>query len=95
LSKVVLSGYIVVPDSDLEAVIAAIPTHISKTRKEVGCLIFKVTQDSNEKNIFNVYEEYIDKEAFSIHQVRTKDSSWWQVTANAERHYQINEQSGV
>jgi len=68
-----------------------LPAHISNTRSEPGCLIFEVTQNPNEKNVFSVYEEFADKQSFALHQARVKASIWGQVTANVERHYKINE----
>lgn len=45
MSKVVLEGYIVVPDNDVSAVTAELPTHIELARKESDCLRFEVTQN--------------------------------------------------
>ncbi len=89
MSKVVLKGYIIVPDSDLTAVKEELPIHIDLTRKEAGCLIFEVTQDEASKNRFDVYEEFIDKESFAHHQERVRNSKWGSVTKNVERFYEI------
>ena len=93
MSKVTLHGHIVVSDNDISAVQAELPKHIELTRQEDGCLVFQVTQDPERKNIFNVYEEFIDSDAFDIHQARVKSSRWGQVTLNVERHYAIREDS--
>ena len=89
-SKTTLQGFIVVPDSDLEAVIAALPNHIHLTRKEPGCLVFNVTQDPSHPTRFDVYEEFVDQEAFETHQARVRDSDWGRVTVGVERHYTIS-----
>ncbi|HEX5678247.1 MAG TPA: putative quinol monooxygenase [Alcanivorax sp.] len=92
MPKVILTGRIIVPDSDFKSVIAALPTHIDLSRNEKGCLRFDVTQSAEDKNIFNVYEEFIDDAAFQRHQSRVRSSVWGDVAANAERHYEVKEQ---
>lgn len=89
MNKIVLKGYIVVPNSDLTAVKEELSVHIDLTRKEEGCLIFEVTQDENENNKFHVYEEFINEPAFSNHQQRVGKSKWGSVTKNVVRFYEI------
>jgi quinol monooxygenase YgiN len=86
-----VQGHIVIPDANLSAVLRELPRHIELTQKEDGCLIFKVLQDTENKNVFTVYEEFINRSAFETHQERVKCSYWGEVTKAAERHYQINE----
>ncbi len=90
LSKVILQGHIVVPDTDLVIVKSELITHKKLTEQEVGCLIFEVTQDSTNINVFSVYEEFVDQQAFDYHQKRVKNSTWGKVTDNVQRHYQIS-----
>ena len=90
LAKVILEGFIVVPDSDLEIVKRELVTHKSLTLKEAGCLTFTVTPDKNNRNKFSVYEEFINQTAFDNHQARVKSSKWGDVTKNVERNYQIS-----
>ncbi|WOX06132.1 putative quinol monooxygenase [Microbulbifer pacificus] len=92
MNKVILEGYIVVPESDLEIVKKELISHIQLTREEFGCEKFNVSQDKNNICRFNVYEEFSNKEAFAYHQQRVKSSHWGKVTKNVERHYQIFEQ---
>jgi len=89
MSKVVLAGHIIVPDADLSSVQSQLDTHIELTRREIGCLVFKITQDAKNRNRFNVYEEFKDKTSFDTHQVRAGKSKWAEVTKNAERHYEV------
>lgn len=89
LTKVILQGFIVVPDSDLEIVKSELIIHKTLTLKENGCLIFTVTPDETNPNKFSVYEEFVNQAAFDNHQVRVKTSKWGEVTKNVERHYQI------
>ena len=88
MNKIVLKGYIVVPD-DLVAVDQELPRHIELTKKEAGCLIFEVKQDDIEKNKFHVYEEFVNEEAFSNHQHRVRNSDWGSITKNIERFYEV------
>lgn len=95
MGKVILSGYIVVPDEDLESVKEQLPQHIALTRDEPGCLVFDVQLDGDSNNRYNVYEEFRDMSAFELHQERVKCSSWGEVTKNVSRHYTVSEEGGV
>ncbi|HIK76080.1 MAG TPA: antibiotic biosynthesis monooxygenase [Alcanivorax sp.] len=93
MPKVILTGRIIVPDGDLDGVVDALSAHIDLSRQEKGCLKFEVTQSAEHKNIFTVYEEFVDKAAFQRHQERVRDSVWGRISANAERHYEMGERS--
>ncbi|MEM7118280.1 MAG: putative quinol monooxygenase [Chloroflexota bacterium] len=90
MSKVILKGHIIVPENDLAAVEKELVNHIRLTRQEEGCLIFKVTQDPNQPQRFDVYEEFVNQDAFDKHQQRVKSSYWGKVAANVARHYEIS-----
>lgn len=89
MSKVVLSGYISVPESDLLPVKAALPEHIRLTRAESGYLVFTVTECPTKFNRFEVYEEFADEAAFRYHQERVTASPWSTYAKSVERHFQI------
>ncbi|MFG6178928.1 putative quinol monooxygenase [Halomonas sp. THAF12] len=91
MPKIILEGYIVVPESELEIVRNELKSHINLTREEEGCLEFQVVQDECEKNRFHVYEEFKNQAAFQYHQERVQTSHWGEITKNVERHYQIHE----
>ena len=91
MSKITLKGHIVVSADNLSAVMTELPTHVELTRQEPGCLVFEVIQDIGRKNVFNVYEEFTDRQAFEQHQLRVKNSSWGRMAAGVERHYQVSE----
>ncbi|PTP11443.1 antibiotic biosynthesis monooxygenase [Vibrio sp. 10N.286.51.C3] len=91
MGKVILSGYIEIPENELEVVTTELDTHIELTRQEAGCLVFEVTQCNDTPTRFNVYEEFTDKPAFELHQARVKASLWGQVTTNVKRSYSIEE----
>jgi quinol monooxygenase YgiN len=89
LTKVILQGFIIVPDSDLEQVKQELVTHKQLTLKEPGCLLFNVTPDETDTHKFNVYEEFVNQAAFDYHQKRVSSSVWGKVTTNVKRHYQL------
>ncbi|MDP5253446.1 MULTISPECIES: putative quinol monooxygenase [unclassified Vibrio] len=91
MGKVVLSGYIEIPDNELEVVKNALVKHIELTRNEKGCLVFDVIQ-SEIPTRFSVYEEFTDKIAFEHHQTRVSRSDWGKITTNVKRSYTIEEQ---
>lgn len=66
----ILKGYILVPDSDLDALQSELAVHSELTRQEEGCLIFEVSQDKGTKNKFNVYGELTNRDFFSAQQDR-------------------------
>ncbi len=90
MAKVILEGYVLVADSDLSAIKGTLPKHIQLTRQEEGCLKFEVSQDIENKNRFNVYEEFRSEDAFKFHQQRASQSEWGQVSARLEKHYKTN-----
>lgn len=89
MGKVVLSGYIEVPDGDLEAVRRELPNHIDLTRQEEGCVSFEVTESAAWPNRFHVREEFADNASFEHHQKRIRNSRWSEVTINVARHYEV------
>lgn len=90
MTKIILRGFIVVPDVDLELVKNELVIHKKLTLKEAGCLTFTVTPDEVNPHKFSVYEEFVNQAAFDSHQARVKSSMWGEVTKNVERHYQIS-----
>ena len=70
MPKVTLKGFILVPESDLELVQTELVNHISLTLEETGCITFSVTQNPENPLRFDVYEEFLDKASFELHQQR-------------------------
>lgn len=87
--KIVLEGYIEVPEECLPMVREALLKHIELTRKESGCLVFNVKEDPKHENRFHVYEEFVSEAAFDLHQKRVRDSRWGGITKNAIRQYHV------
>lgn len=92
-SNIILQGYMIVPDADLALVKEELIIHQELTRLEEGCIVFEVTQDSQNANKFFVYEAFIDQDAFDHHQRRIKHSNWGKVAVNIQRHYTISNTS--
>jgi len=90
MAKIILKGFIEIPDADIHKVTSALPEHIELTLCEPGCLVFSVEPDEQNPNRYNIYEEFADKNAFELHQKRAKESKWGEVTTNVTRNYQIH-----
>lgn len=90
MPEVTLTGHIVVPSSDLDAVMTELPIHIRSTRNEPGCIEFEVTHDEINPQMYHVRERFDSTSAFLQHQNRVRTSKWGSITANAERHYTIS-----
>ena len=93
MGKVVLSGHILISQTDLPRVRAALPTHCELTLAERGCLIFRVGEDPIQTGKFDVYEEFDSQESFQQHQRRVAESDWGRISQNAERFYSVEEKS--
>lgn len=87
MPKLVVEGYLEVPPDRVDAVVAALPEHIRRTRAEPGCLRFDVSQSEDRPTRFLVAEAFIDRGAFEAHQARSATSRWAKVTAGMARHY--------
>ena len=90
--KITLSGHIEVPESDRDAVAAALPDHLRLTRAEPGNIVFTVTPREDAPGVYDVYEEFVDRAAFDAHQARAKASPWAAATVDVARHYRIAEE---
>ena len=91
MPKIILKGFILVPELELELVKNELENHKKLTLDEPGCLVFSVVESSNNPLRFDVYEELVDKGAFEYHQKRVKASYWGELTVNVDRHYEIYE----
>lgn len=91
MAKVILTGFIIVPPEELEVVVEALKHHTRLTLLEPGCLTFQITQCHSQLNRFELYEEFVDRQAFEEHQARAQASPWGEISANVERHYQVLE----
>jgi len=89
VSVVEVKGFIKVPKNKIELVTQHLDQHILLTKQEIGCLDFQVRPKVSDPTIFDVYEKFIDSKAFVLHQHRTKQTSWADVTQGLAREYQV------
>ena len=87
--KIILKGYIDVPQTELEATKKELILHTKLSRAEPGCIVFSVEQNKQEPTKFDVYEEFATPADFEIHQQRVKSSSWGKFSQNFKRSYQM------
>lgn len=64
--------------------------HIRLTRAEPGCLTFDITE-TDDPMTFEVMESFRDREAFDTHQIRTRESHWFQETRHILRDFVVEE----
>ncbi len=89
IRRLILDGYIIVPEDLIDIVRLELPKHILLTLNEDGCLLFNVSEDDIVDNRFNVYEAFESEESFRLHQVRAKNSDWGSITTDVESIYEI------
>lgn len=90
MPKVILQGFILIPETELDLVRNELETHTRLTLEEPGCMTFEVVENLDNPCRFDVYEEFADEAAFQQHQERVRASRWGQVTVNVERHYTVS-----
>ena len=91
MAKVTLKGYILVPEKDLQEVRRELVNHRRLTLEEPGCVSFIVTESAESPLRFDVFEEFVDRQAFALHQARVRASRWGHVTVDVVRHYEVLE----
>lgn len=69
--KVTLKGYILVPEKDLQEVRRELINHRRLTLDEPGCISFIVTENAENPLRFDVFEEFVDRQAFALHLIMT------------------------
>lgn len=90
MSRVVLSGHIKIPESELSVVMSALEEHKRLTLAEPGCLVFTVTPRTANPYVCDVYEVFSHQQAFNDHQHRVQNSMWGRITVNVERCYEMH-----
>ncbi|WP_236995640.1 putative quinol monooxygenase [Vreelandella populi] len=80
MSRVVLQGYIQVPNNEIEVVNRELANYCCLTLEKPGCITFKVVQNKNDPCRFDVFEEFADQSAFEHHQWRVASSDWGKLT---------------
>ena len=87
--QVRLSGVLVCStESDAAVVHQYLPSHLSLTRAEPGCVSFEV-QPTDDPMVWQVDEVFSSSDAFRAHQSRVAASDWGRITAGIERRYTV------
>lgn len=85
-----LSGQLVCADGAEAAVVRQhLPLHRELSRAEPGCVSFEV-RETDDPYVWQVDEEFVDDDAFAVHQTRVAASAWGRATAGIERRYVID-----
>jgi len=84
-NEIRITGRLICPPEDLEAVRAGLAEHIRLSRAEEGCLAFEITEDADHPGIFHVAETFRDAAAFEAHRARTAASDWAALSRNVVR----------
>ena len=84
-----LSGRLICEnEQQAERVHRYLPEHTRLTKLEAGCLTVSVTA-TEDPFIWRLEERFVDKQAFSLHQQRTRASEWGQQTQGITRDFQV------
>ena len=67
-----------------------LPEHIRLSRAEPGCLSFDISE-TDDPFTFEVMEAFRDREAFDLHQARTRESDWFMATRGILRDFRVEE----
>lgn len=85
----ILSGFLELPPGRIEELRPTLAEHVRLTRAEPGCLCFDVTEDPEIPGRFNLYEEFVDPDAFRVHQRRSAASAWGRISVDFIRRYTV------
>ena len=80
-----ITGRLICPPEDIEAVRAGLVEHIRLSRAEPGCVSFEITEDPHAPGLFHVAEVFRDAAAFEAHRARAASSDWAAVSHNVAR----------
>ncbi|UNU72794.1 antibiotic biosynthesis monooxygenase [Moraxella nasovis] len=67
MTKVVLKGFIFIPNEKKVQILSALDEHIKLTKQEQGCLVFDIRLDNECQNKYWIYEKFVNKAAFEYH----------------------------
>ncbi|MEQ5871684.1 antibiotic biosynthesis monooxygenase [Sagittula sp. NFXS13] len=84
-----LSGRLICSsEQEAEAVRRHLSEHIDLTRAEPGCISFNV-YPTEDLLIWTVEEHFQDRDSFTSHQERIRESAWGAATAQIARDYKV------
>ncbi|WP_244310958.1 putative quinol monooxygenase [Corynebacterium hindlerae] len=75
---------------DAQLVSNYLPAHVALTCAEPGCLMFEVTP-TEDPLVWQVREEFTDRDAFELHQRRVQASAWGKATSHIARDYHVTD----
>ena len=84
-----LTGTIIIPRAEYSRAEKALQEHIMATRVEAGNIVFEVTQDEGNPEVFHVFEQFLDMESFEIHQKLGAEREWGKVSKDFVPDFQI------
>lgn len=86
-----LKGTIIIPSIDFARAEKPLADHIEATRIEPGCIVFEVTQDQDNPELFHVFEQFVDQASFDHHQELGKTREWGSIAQSFIRDFSITE----
>ncbi|ETT16645.1 hypothetical protein D028_1643 [Vibrio parahaemolyticus 50] len=72
MPKVILKGFILVPEEELETVKSALPINMRLTKSEAGFFVFQMVENADNPLRFDVYEEFTNRDTFEHHHPESK-----------------------
>ncbi len=88
MPKVILKGFILVPEEELETVKSALPIHMRLTKSEAGCLVFQVVENLTTRCALMCTKSLQIEIRLSTINLSQR-FRLGRVTVNVERHYEI------
>lgn len=86
-----LRGHLICQGPDeVAAVRAHLAAHVALSRAEPGCLSFEITAGEDPLS-FEVIESFRTQQDFAAHQVRTRQSPWFEATRHILRDFRVEE----
>ncbi|MGP9805690.1 GNAT family N-acetyltransferase [Paracoccus sp. NSM] len=76
--------------ADMMTALDLLPAHVTASRAEPGCLLFRIEQSDNPME-WSLAEIFADAAAFTAHQTRTAASLWGQLSRDMGRDFHRHE----
>lgn len=86
-----LKGTILIPMEAHPKALPALDEHITLTRNEPANIVFEVTQDPENAELFHVFEQFTDQAGFEAHQKLGKSREWGQISQDFFRNFEVKE----
>ena len=86
-----LTGTIIIPRADYPRAEKPLQDHIMATRVEAGNIVFEVSQDAANPELFHVFEQFLDMDSFELHQKLGAEREWGKVSKDFVRDFEVAE----